>query len=67
MDAYLERYLAFLGPGVPAKLAPTVSVTSAAALRDAARMVGDLGADELILVPTTSDPDEVDRVADLLG
>ena len=50
-----------------AKLAPTVSVTSAAALRDAARRVADLGADELILVPTTSDPEEVDRVADLLG
>lgn len=67
LDAYLERYLAFLGPGVAAKLAPTVSVTSAAALRDAARRVADLGADELILVPTTSDPEEVDRVADLLG
>jgi alkanesulfonate monooxygenase SsuD/methylene tetrahydromethanopterin reductase-like flavin-dependent oxidoreductase (luciferase family) len=67
MDDYLTRYLGFLGPGVAEKLAPTVRVTSAAALRDAARMVADLGADELILVPTTSDPDEVDRVADLLG
>ncbi len=67
LDAYLGRYLAFLGPGVAEMLAPTVSVTSAGALRDAARMVADLGADELILVPTTSDPGEVDRVADLLG
>jgi hypothetical protein len=30
-------------------------------------MVRDLGCDELILVPTTSDPEDVDRVADLLG
>jgi hypothetical protein len=30
-------------------------------------MVEDLGGDELILAPTTSDPDEVHRVADLLG
>jgi hypothetical protein len=49
------------------KLAPTVATDSAAKLRDAARMVADLGCDELILVPTTADPDEVARVADLLG
>jgi len=67
MDDYLARYLAFLGPGIAEKLAPTVRVTSASELRDAARMVADLGADELILVPTGSDPDDVDRVADLLG
>ncbi len=67
LDAYLARYLAFLGPGVPEKLAPTVTVTSARALRDAARQVAELGADELILVPTSADPEEVDRVADLLG
>jgi hypothetical protein len=30
-------------------------------------MIEDLGADELILAPTTSDPDEVHRVADILG
>jgi hypothetical protein len=44
-----------------------VASVSAAALRDAARRIEDLGADELILTPTTLDPDEVDRVADILG
>jgi len=67
LDDYLGRYLAFLGPGVAAKLAPTAGTASAEALRDAARQIADLGADELLLVPTTADPDEVDRVADLLG
>lgn len=67
MDAYLARYLNFLGPGVAGKLAPTVRATSAEALREAARRIEDLGADELILTPTTLDPDEVDRVADVLG
>ena len=67
LDAYLHRYLAFLGEGVAEALAPTVQTASAAALRDAARMLADMGADELILVPTTSDPDEVHRVADILG
>jgi hypothetical protein len=67
MDRYLGRYLDFMGPGVAEKLAPTVNVTSARALRDAVRQIAELGTDELMLVPTTSDPGEVDRVADLLG
>jgi alkanesulfonate monooxygenase SsuD/methylene tetrahydromethanopterin reductase-like flavin-dependent oxidoreductase (luciferase family) len=67
LDAYLGRYLGFLGEDVARALAPTVQTTSAAALRDAARMLADLGTDELLLVPTTADPDEVNRVADILG
>lgn len=67
LDGYLLRYLNFMGQEAARKLAPTVTTTSAQALRDAARMVEDLGCDELILVPTTSDADEVDRVADILG
>ena len=67
LDTYLERYMAFMGEDVAKALAPSVKVTSAAALREAARMLADLGTDELLLVPTTADPDEVDRVADILG
>lgn len=67
LDDYLLRYLNFMGEEAARKLAPTVTTTSNQALRDAARMVEDLGCDELILVPTTSDPDEIDRVADILG
>jgi alkanesulfonate monooxygenase SsuD/methylene tetrahydromethanopterin reductase-like flavin-dependent oxidoreductase (luciferase family) len=67
LDDYLHRYLNFMGAEATRNLAPTVTTTSASALVDAARMVRDLGCDELILVPTTSDPEEVDRVADLLG
>jgi alkanesulfonate monooxygenase SsuD/methylene tetrahydromethanopterin reductase-like flavin-dependent oxidoreductase (luciferase family) len=67
MDEYLHRYLGFMGPGIAEKLAPTVTTTSGRALKAAVAMIEDLGADELILAPTTSDPDEVHRVADLLG
>jgi alkanesulfonate monooxygenase SsuD/methylene tetrahydromethanopterin reductase-like flavin-dependent oxidoreductase (luciferase family) len=67
MDEYLHRYLRFLGPGVAEKLAPTVTTTSGGKLKSAVGMIEDLGADELILAPTTADPDEVHRVADLLG
>lgn len=66
-DAYLRRYLGFLGADVAEKLLPTVTVTSAQALRDALAGLRDLGTDEVILVPTTLDPDEIDRVADLIG
>jgi len=67
LDTYLRRYLNFMGEEATSRLAPSVTTTSAQDLRDAARMVEDLGCDELILVPTTSDADEVDRVADILG
>ncbi len=67
LDEYLRRYLNFLGPNVAEKLAPTVTLTSATTLRDALARLRDLGTDEVILVPTTLVPDEIDRVADLVG
>lgn len=67
LDDYLYRYLNFMGDEAARKIAPSVTTTSAAQLREAARRIADLGCDELILVPTTEDPEEVDRVADILG
>jgi alkanesulfonate monooxygenase SsuD/methylene tetrahydromethanopterin reductase-like flavin-dependent oxidoreductase (luciferase family) len=67
LDAYVTRYLNFLGPGAAARIAPTLRAVSAPALREAAKELADLGCDELVLVPTTLDPDEIDRVADCLG
>ena len=34
---------------------------------EAARIAEDAGADDVLLVPTTSDPDDVHRVADILS
>jgi len=67
LDAYLIRYLGFLGPGIAERLAPTVTTTSAGALRDVVKRLEDCGADELSLVPTTIDPDEIDRVQEALA
>ncbi len=67
MDRYLHRYLDFMGPGAARKIAPSIKTVSAQALREILRKLADLGTDELSIVPTTSDPDEVNRVADLLG
>lgn len=67
LDAYLRRYLNFMGERVAESLLPLVTITSAAALRDALRALRDLGADEVIPVPTTRDPDDVDRVAEIVA
>jgi alkanesulfonate monooxygenase SsuD/methylene tetrahydromethanopterin reductase-like flavin-dependent oxidoreductase (luciferase family) len=67
LDTYLVRYLGFLGDEAARDLAPTVKTDTPASLREAVRMLADLGTDEVILVPTTSDPDEVSRVADTLA
>lgn len=67
MDAYVKRYLGIYGDDVAAGLARQCVTTSAAALKETVQRMAAIGADELILVPTTGDPDEVDRVADLIG
>jgi alkanesulfonate monooxygenase SsuD/methylene tetrahydromethanopterin reductase-like flavin-dependent oxidoreductase (luciferase family) len=67
LDEYLDRYLAFMGADAARAVAPMVKTGAATAMRDALKMLADLGTDEVFLVPTTADPDEVHRVADLVG
>jgi hypothetical protein len=67
LDTYLDRYLNFMGAESARLLAPRVRAASAAAVREALARLADLGTDEVMLVPTTADPDEVDRVAELVG
>jgi alkanesulfonate monooxygenase SsuD/methylene tetrahydromethanopterin reductase-like flavin-dependent oxidoreductase (luciferase family) len=65
MDAYLGRYLSFLGPSAKG-LIPLVPTVSEQGLRDAVARARDAGADEIVLAPTTLDPSEIKRVEDLL-
>jgi alkanesulfonate monooxygenase SsuD/methylene tetrahydromethanopterin reductase-like flavin-dependent oxidoreductase (luciferase family) len=67
MSSYLERYLAFMGEGAGSALAPNISAKSPEALRDALLLCRDLGADEVLLVPTTTDPAEADRAAEVIA
>jgi len=67
MDAYVKRYLNFMGPDAPAAIAPTIRCIDGPSLREAVKEIADLGCDELVLVPTTLDPEEIERVADCLG
>jgi alkanesulfonate monooxygenase SsuD/methylene tetrahydromethanopterin reductase-like flavin-dependent oxidoreductase (luciferase family) len=66
METYLRRYLNFMGRGADAvvRLVPS---TSAAALRAALGRMSDAGADEVLLVPTTTDLDELRRLEDVIG
>jgi alkanesulfonate monooxygenase SsuD/methylene tetrahydromethanopterin reductase-like flavin-dependent oxidoreductase (luciferase family) len=64
-DAYLRDYYAFTGP-FAAKIAAG-NLTSGQAVKDFVRGYEDAGCDHLVLLPTVSDPAQLDRLADVLG
>jgi alkanesulfonate monooxygenase SsuD/methylene tetrahydromethanopterin reductase-like flavin-dependent oxidoreductase (luciferase family) len=63
--AYLRDYYAFTGPF--AETVAAANLTSARAVRDLVRGYRAEGCDELVLLPTVSDPLEVDRLAQVLS
>jgi len=67
LDAYLDRYLNFMAPVARESVKRICIVTTPQALKDAVRQARDAGADDVLLVPTTSEPDDVHRVTDILG
>ncbi len=67
LDGYLERYLNFMAPVARDSVKQICVVTSPEALKDALAEAEDAGADEILLVPTTANPDDVLRVADIIG
>lgn len=67
MDRYVRRYLGIFGEDVAAAMAKECVATSPAKLKDLLAKFEDLGTDDLILVPSSENTDQIDRVADLLG
>jgi alkanesulfonate monooxygenase SsuD/methylene tetrahydromethanopterin reductase-like flavin-dependent oxidoreductase (luciferase family) len=68
IERHLRRYLNWIDPREVAAMLPTTGFAgSPAELRAMLGRIGDAGAEEIVLVPTTSDPDEVARAADCLG
>jgi alkanesulfonate monooxygenase SsuD/methylene tetrahydromethanopterin reductase-like flavin-dependent oxidoreductase (luciferase family) len=67
LDAYLDRYLNFMAPIARESVKQICIATSPQALKDAVQQAKDSGADDVLLVPTTADPDDVHRVTDVLG
>jgi alkanesulfonate monooxygenase SsuD/methylene tetrahydromethanopterin reductase-like flavin-dependent oxidoreductase (luciferase family) len=64
---YAFDYLRVFGDEVARALAGRCSIHSATALRRAVHEIRELGADELILVPTSSELSELERSVDALG
>jgi alkanesulfonate monooxygenase SsuD/methylene tetrahydromethanopterin reductase-like flavin-dependent oxidoreductase (luciferase family) len=64
-DAYLRDYYAFTGP-FAARIAAG-NLTSGRAVKDFVRGYEDAGCDHLVLLPTVSDPAQLDRLADVLA
>ena len=63
--AYLRDYYAFTGPF--AEKIAAGNLTSGRAVKDFVRGYEDAGCDHLVLLPTVSDPAQLDRLADVLG
>ena len=64
-NAYLRDYYAFTGPFAERIVA--ANLTSARAIKDFVRGYEEEGCDELVLLPTVSDVDELDRLAEALA
>ncbi|HEY0639940.1 MAG TPA: LLM class flavin-dependent oxidoreductase, partial [Pseudonocardiaceae bacterium] len=64
-EAYLRDYYAFTGPF--AERIAAGNLTTARAVRDLVRGYEAEGCDELVLLPTVADVDEVDRLAEVLS
>lgn len=64
-SAYLRDYYAFTGPF--AETVAAANLTSARAIRDLIRGYQTEGCDELVLLPTVSDPAEVERLAEVVA
>jgi alkanesulfonate monooxygenase SsuD/methylene tetrahydromethanopterin reductase-like flavin-dependent oxidoreductase (luciferase family) len=63
--AYLRDYYAFAGPF--AEKIAAANLTSGRAVKDFVRGYEEAGCDHLVLLPTVSDPAQLDRLADVLG
>ena len=62
---YLRRYYAFTGPF--AEKIAAANLTSPQAVKDFVRGYEEAGCDDLVLLPTTSDLNQIDRLAEALG
>ena len=64
-DAYMRDYYAFTGNFVERIAAGLL--TTPEAIREQVRGYADAGCDELVLLPATSNPEELDRLAEVVG
>jgi alkanesulfonate monooxygenase SsuD/methylene tetrahydromethanopterin reductase-like flavin-dependent oxidoreductase (luciferase family) len=66
LNAYARRYLGIFGEEFGGAMADACTACSAAVVTDAITRLEEAGCDELILVPTSADLTELDRLIDLI-
>jgi alkanesulfonate monooxygenase SsuD/methylene tetrahydromethanopterin reductase-like flavin-dependent oxidoreductase (luciferase family) len=64
---YAARYLGVFGEGPARALASQCRAAGQTALRESLTLAREAGADEVILVPTSADPDELTRTLDAIA
>jgi alkanesulfonate monooxygenase SsuD/methylene tetrahydromethanopterin reductase-like flavin-dependent oxidoreductase (luciferase family) len=68
VERHLKRYFTWVSPQERDAIAAVAGFAgSAQELKSLLRQIEDTGADELLFIPTSSDIDQVHRVADLIG
>lgn len=67
LGEYAARYLGVFGEGPARALASQCRAAGQAALRESLTLARDAGADEVILVPTSADPDELERTLNAIA
>ena len=67
LAGYVYDYMRIFDDDMAKAMAQMVPTHTEEAVRQAADTLADLGCDELFMVPTTVDPDELDRTRDALG
>ena len=67
LGEYAARYLGVFGEGPARALASQCRAAGQAALRESLTLARDAGADEVILVPTSADPDDLERTLDAIA
>ena len=67
LSDYARGYLAIFGADAARAMAGLTTAWSAERVLDGLGRLADAGCDELQLVPTSADPDEVDRAAELVS
>jgi alkanesulfonate monooxygenase SsuD/methylene tetrahydromethanopterin reductase-like flavin-dependent oxidoreductase (luciferase family) len=67
LHGYVHSYMTIFGEKAANAVAGAANIATSNALREAVEVCAAAGFDELLLVPTTSDPDELARTRDALG
>ncbi len=65
--SYAFEYLSIFGDDVAQAMAGLTRLKDPGAIRDAVAALADVGCDEFVLVPTTADVSEIDRLLEALG